>query len=112
MIRDEGIPPRYHPQFALWRALGAITPQTCNGITRRALLNWFRPQLMGESPVLHASGFHHPALSENANQHKTTQSQLFQYWIYSSIFTENMQVFFLVWDGVLLTEPEIQIRER
>ena len=46
-------------------AFGAETPEIVNGITRRALLK-FRRLLMGESPVLCVSGFHHPALSFNA----------------------------------------------
>ena len=34
---------------------------------------------MGEGPVLHVSGFHHPALAKNANQYKAAQSLLFAY---------------------------------
>ena len=48
---------------------------------------------MGEGPVLHVSGFHPPALSENANQHKTTQSQLFSIENYSTN-SGRMQAFF------------------
>ena len=56
--------PRYHPQFiANGNALSdANTPLMVNGITRQILLI-FRQQLVGESPMLHASGSHHPALS-------------------------------------------------
>ena len=44
----------------------------------------FRRQLLGESPALHASGFHHPALSDDANHCKAAQSQLFKYLPYTS----------------------------
>jgi len=36
---------------------------------------------MGEGPALHASGFHHPALAENANQYKAAQSLLLSYFL-------------------------------
>ena len=36
---------------------------------------------MGEGPALHASGFHHPALAENANQCKAAQSLLLSYFL-------------------------------
>ena len=41
----------------------------------------FRRQLLGESPVLHASGSHHPALSMVANQYKAAQSQLLHIFV-------------------------------
>ena len=49
---------------------------------------------MGEGPVLHMSGSHHPALSVNANQYKAAQSQLLTYLRYTNIFDLNMQEFF------------------
>ena len=52
----------------------------------------FKRQLPGESPALHASGSHHPALSDAANQHKAAHSTLFSYPCYTSICNPNMQV--------------------
>ena len=49
---------------------------------------------MGESPALHISGSHHPALSENANQYKAAQSQLFTYLGYTNTFLWVMQALF------------------
>ena len=49
---------------------------------------------MGESPALHISGSHHPALSENANQYKAAQSQLLTYLGYTNIFSVVMQALF------------------
>ena len=46
---------------------------------------------MGESPALHISGSHHPALSENANQYKAAQSQLLTYLGYTNTFRAVMQ---------------------
>ena len=54
----------------------------------------FKRQLLGESPALHASGSHHPALSDSANQHKAAHSTLFPYRLHISIYGENMQAFF------------------
>ena len=46
----------------------------------------FKRQLPGESPALHASGSHHPALSDSANQHKAAHSTLFPYRPHISIY--------------------------
>ena len=46
----------------------------------------FKRQLPGESPTLHASGSHHPALSDSANQHKAAHSTLFPYRPHISIY--------------------------
>jgi hypothetical protein len=67
--------PRYHPQFAIFGA--AYPVQTHHrSITRSHVQPYyiFRRQLQGESPALHASGFHQPALSDSA---KPTQGSPF-----------------------------------
>ena len=49
---------------------------------------------MGEGPVLHISGSHHPALSEDASQYKAAQSMLLTYLPYTSTVEFNNQAFF------------------
>ena len=58
----------------------------------------FRPQLLGESPVLHASGSHHPALSVCAYQYKTTQSSPLNIFLNISIYGMKMQALFRILD--------------
>ena len=73
----------------------AITLPVFNGTTRRTLNSFpFRRRLMGESPALHISGSHHPALSLNANQHKAAQSMLLTYLLNHSTKRGEMQDFF------------------
>ena len=95
-IGTKGIPSAVPP--AIRRKTGAAL----KALTRSQLLTelpgepyyLFRPQLMGESPALHISGSHHPALSENANQHKAAQSQLLTYPGYINTFAPIMQALF------------------
>ena len=62
----------------------------------------FRRRLLGESPALHASGFHPPALSEKRKPIQGSPIAAFGIsGFYISIFNQNMQAFFQeIWGGI------------
>ncbi|MCI7573939.1 MAG: hypothetical protein PUJ12_04575 [Oscillospiraceae bacterium] len=67
-----------------------------NGITRPALLaRAFRRRLPGESPTLHASGFHHPALAVCAKPTQGSPITAFSYLPNSNTIMCNLQALFL-----------------
>ena len=69
---------------------------------------------MGESPALHASGSHHSALAENANQYKAAQSSLFAYnrriltYIEGKCKRQNCLISLFDWSIILLAELEFE----
>ena len=96
--------PRYHPHLPPKRYAFQMQthPRPVTGSSVRPYCD-FRRQLLGESPALHASGSHHPALSTVANQYKAAQSLLFTYLRHINIFIWNMQVKFKFLDEIILT---------
>ena len=90
--------PRYHPQFAYKkRSFSMQTHHRPVTGSPGAPYLYFRRRLLGEGPALHASGSHHPALAENANQYKAAQSLLFTYFpdILSHYFLKSKNYLYL-----------------